>query len=365
MRIVDLPGIPLDAGVQGALAYNLLSAPAIASYAKEFAGDLRLPACYRDGDLESAEVRREAPRYVDVCLDSADEGVRAAAEAIARRLGRNLGYILLTLHRGDAVNRAARAEWGEPEWAHWATIRRIWLGGGVLSGRLGQRVLHHARALLAEVGGDAPAIALTSHPRDMVLLGAARYLPPLCGAPQNAVSVCCDFGQTGVKRALVRQDRGRIVAVHPLMSLPVTWPWLNTPDAARAIVAEAVRDFFVATVSRTLQEGRDAGCAPGAEVMLSVAAYVRGGELLGNGMYAEMMALTGAARDVRVLLADALAARGEHVRIHVIHDGTAAAAFHAGAEGSAVLVVGTAIGVGFPPPTDQGLRPLVFLESQV
>ncbi|MBN2003221.1 MAG: hypothetical protein JXA21_07670 [Anaerolineae bacterium] len=356
---MDLPGIPLDAGVAGAYAYSLLSAPAIVTYAREFADGLCLPARYRDGDPDTAEVRREVPRYVDACLDSDSGSVRAAAEAVARRLGRNLGYILLTLHRGDAVNRTARADWSASEWSHWATIRRIWLGGGVLSGGLGRRLLDHSRALLAEFGGDdMPIIAITSHPRDMVLLGAVRYLPLQSGA-----AICCDFGQTGVKRALVRLDQGHIVEFHRLPTLPVVWPWRNAPDAARGIVAEAVRDFFVTTISRTLQESRDAGHPPVAETMLSVAAYVRGGELLGNGMYEQVMALTGDVRDVRILLADALALRGDRVRIHVIHDGTAAAAFHAGEERSAVLVVGTAIGVGFPPPTDSGMRPLTVLEG--
>ncbi len=305
---------------------------------------------------------------MDACLSSDDARARAAAETIARRLGRNLGYILLTLHRGDAANRAARDEWGEPEWTHWAAIRQVWLGGGVLNGELGRRVLYHARTLLAEFGGDsAPAVALTAHPRDIVLLGAARYLPPIPDGLPNSVAVCCDFGQTGVKRALVRQIQRRIVSVYPLPSLPVVWPWCNAPDAVQRVahnfVAETVRDFFVDSVARTLKESRDAGCVPAAEVMLSVAAYVRGGELLGNGMYAQMMDLTGDTRDVRVLLSGALASRGECVRIHVIHDGTAAAAFHAGAANSAVLVVGTAIGVGFPPPTDREVRPLVLAES--
>ena len=41
--------------------------------------------------------------------------------------------------------------------------------------------------------------------------------------------------------------------------------------------------------------------------------------------------------------------------VHLIYDGAAAAALHAGEHQSAVIMVGTALGVGFPPPGAVGL----------
>jgi hypothetical protein len=46
--------------------------------------------------------------------------------------------------------------------------------------------------------------------------------------------------------------------------------------------------------------------------------------------------------------------------VHAIHDGTAAALAHAGSAHRAVIVLGTALGVGFPPTKDDGLCPLTF-----
>ncbi len=105
VRIVDLPGIAVDKEVAGEQAYHLLSAPAVVRYALKRADDLALPAEYRTGDPDSFELRRDCPQFVDTCLHNANSSVRKAAEDIARRLGRNLGYILLTLHRGDLENR--------------------------------------------------------------------------------------------------------------------------------------------------------------------------------------------------------------------------------------------------------------------
>jgi len=105
-----------------------------------------------------------------------------------------------------------------------------------------------------------------------------------------------------------------------------------------------------------LDEAAASGIAPDADLMLSVAAYVRGGRLLGNGLYASLNAL---AEDARPLLADAIHTQtGQVMRVHLIHDGTAACTLYAGAPNAAVIVVGTALGIGFPPAIDSDLRPL-------
>jgi len=332
-------------------AYHLLSAPTVARYAQAHAAALDLPPAYRAADPDAPDIRRETPPYVDAALSSPDPDARAAAERIARRLGRNLGYILLTLQRGDAVNRAARAEWGEAEWARWGEVKCVWIGGGLMQSNLGARIIQHARELLAETGYDETvSVAQTSQPPPMALIGAARYLPLTEG-----LALCCDFGQTGAKRALIEVHAGAITRIHHLTTRPVEWPWRNDPQAAQKIDAAEVRDFVATTIAQTLAEHRAQNLAP--EVMCSVAAYVRGGTLLGNGIYATLMRLT-EGDDARPLLEAAVRARGETVRMHLIHDGTAAAALHAGAARAAVLVIGTAIGVGFPPPTTEGLLDL-------
>lgn len=345
VRIVDLPGLPVDDGVRGQAAYHLLSKEAVARYALEQAAALRLSEALLE---DTPEARRDLPLYVDAALSSLDVSARTVAEGIAARLGRNLAYILLTLHRGDACNRAARADWTAAEWDLWASIRTIWLGGGVLSGMLGQQLVGHAAALLAELGyADALRVALTPYRREMALLGAGRYAPEAA-----TVALCFDFGQTMVKRGRLLLEHGVITGLDALSALPTDWVFHNDPTAALRYDGEEVLAFVAGVLARTVEE---AGACD-AELLLSVAAYVDGGRLLGNGIYARMSTL---AEDIRPLLAAAMQSRcGAASRIHLIHDGTAAAALHAGEAHAAVIVAGTALGVGFCPPDATGLRPL-------
>ncbi len=350
IRIVGLGAITLDAAVHGEQAYHLLSVPALIRYALERAEALGLPSGYGEMPPESPIVRREVPRWVVRALESPDPRRREAAQEIARRLGRNLGYILLTLKRGDRINRLARPDWGPDEWQQWAGVRTVWLGGGILSGQLGSLLLQHARALLRGVGyGDVIHVYLLSVPAVMGLLGAARYLP--VGQGQ---ALCLDFGQTSVKRAVVTCVDGRLAALHTFPSLPVPWGWTNTPHAGDALDPQDVLAFTVETLCGTYRMARRAGFQPSSEVVASVAAYVRGGRLEGHGMYARM---TRIASDVRGLVAERAICDGWRPRpVRFIHDGTAAAALLAGQRASAVILVGTALGVGFPPASATGLR---------
>jgi hypothetical protein len=345
VQIVDLPGVAMDPEVRGQKAYHLLSAMAVARYAQAHANALDLPPAYREADPQMPEPRRALPRLVEASM------ARDAAQAIARRLGRNLGHILVALHRGDAVNRAARADWTDAAWARWATIRTVWIGGGLMSGELGAQVVRHARRFLAEAGYAAQiAVGRTPRPQKMALLGAARYLP---AAPRRGL--CLDFGSTSVKRARFDLAGGAIVGAGAYPQRPVPWAWRNDPSAGDDLAGGEVLDFVADTLAETLEE--DAGKVAVSTVPVSFAAYVRGGKLLGNGIYARMMQVT-SGDDVRPRLAEAIHARtGRRVHIRPIHDGTAAAALHAGESGAAVLVIGTAIGVGFPPPRAAGLRP--------
>jgi hypothetical protein len=125
VRIVDLPGIPIDNQVRGRQAYELLSNRAIAHYARERAVALRLPAAYWQ---DTVQTRVGLGRFVGSCLQSSHAPARAAAQQIGRRLGRNLGHILLTLARGDPINRDARPDWTAAEWERWGQLSRFGWG---------------------------------------------------------------------------------------------------------------------------------------------------------------------------------------------------------------------------------------------
>ena len=354
VQILDLPGIAVDPQVRGRQAYELLSSRAITSYARERAAELALPAVYL---RDTIRTRVDLPRYVADCLDSPRAPVQVAARSIGRRLGRNLGYILLTLRRGDAVNRDARSDWTSVDWDRWRSIEKIWLGGGLMSGQLGELVLHHADQILIECGyAGRIRVAISPHRGEIALLGAARYLPSC--AQQT---LCMDLGQTLVKRACIQLAGGSLAGMNRYSPLVVDWDRLGVPGQPDPGRGEQVLDFVAGAIAQTWDRCVEEGISPGKDVMLSVAAYVQNGRLLGNGIYAQMHAL---AEDIRPSLVESVKARtGVTFRMHFIHDGTAAAALHAGERNAAVIIVGTALGIGFPPTETADLRPLALVKE--
>jgi hypothetical protein len=180
------------------------------------------------------------------------------------------------------------------------------------------------------------------------LLGAARYLPDTLRH-----ALCLDLGHTLVKRAGLVFENGTLTRLHRYASLPVD------PSPPKLITGRWVLDFVADAIAQTWDEMTTAS-----DIMLSVASYVQGGHLLGSGLYVKLHELADDVRpkpvgDVRPLLAETVRARtGQPARVHLVHDGSAASAVHAGERRAAVILVGTALGVGFPPAEARGLRPL-------
>ncbi|MCA9969782.1 MAG: hypothetical protein KC425_06185, partial [Anaerolineales bacterium] len=116
-RIVDLPGVALPDDVRGRLGYELLGAAGLAARLRRQFPALR----------NAAQPLRAFDAYL-----APGHPRQAAALAEAARYGRALGYLLLMLKRGDAVNRVVRRDWGPAHWAFWRGIRCVVVGGGLV-----------------------------------------------------------------------------------------------------------------------------------------------------------------------------------------------------------------------------------------
>jgi len=259
----------------------------------------------------------------------------APALQIATRLGENLGSLLLTLRRGDATSRAARPEWDESYWAYWAQISHIVLGGGLALPPLGPHIATTATQLLKE-HGYAFTIQIARLPLFLPLLGAARHA--------HADTCVFDFGGTQVKRALACYEAGTLIQLADLGSLPHADALPRNPEMrVRALFEE-----MVALITQTLAEHN----TPGAVIPISIASYIDQGHpmrAIDTGYYV----LHRLPAPLAVMLSERLGKR-----VVLLHDGTAAAAAHAGLPNAAVIQIGTALGVGFPPPSTVGLAPL-------
>lgn len=329
-HIMALPGIAVDDGVLGKRGYELLSAEAlrrdIAALAPRLGLDPAAPALLHqfDASFENPETRPYALQ-------------------VARRYGRRLGYLLLMLRRGDAPNRAARPAWSDEHWSYWQTVNRIYVGGGLIAGNPGRHAIPAARHLLAECGVTDLALDLSPHAAHLPLVGLAR------AAPRGATAMLLlDFGQTSIKRGLATYEDHWLTRIELLPPAPSVCDGFFQPEPTPEEAGnrwhrmlEVIEESW--SHLPPSQRGR-------AALAVSLACYLPGGHPSPTemGCYGSLQLLC---NHLETFMRDKIAARLNVAPPFVLmHDGTAAATTYAGSGDAAVITLGTAIGVGFPPP---------------
>ena len=331
--IIEMPGIELPADVRGRRAYDLLSAIAVSAAIKPYKAALGLADNTPDTSLPSA---------LDRCLQSGDDAIRDQADAVAAIIGVRLGCLLLLLKRGDAVNRQARAEWDASYWAHWVTIQRVIIGGGLNRHVLGQRIAHHAQAFLRQHSLPDMVVDCANYATQLPLIGAARSVPV-----GTSSALIFDFGQTQVKQARAVYERDALVALSLLPALTSECDTQDPYAVGDEAQAKYRANFMLQTITKAAQQ---ANTTPSV-VMCSLASYVQHGQPADRGCYGVLGLLSD---NVEQYFADRLSADlGFPVAFRLMHDGTSAAAAYAGAEHAAVITMGTALGIGFPPPAER------------
>ncbi|ANS80538.1 hypothetical protein SGUI_3142 [Serinicoccus hydrothermalis] len=269
-------------------------------------------------------------RIDDAPLATLDRSLTAGedwAEAVAGAWTEAFTHLLRSLRTPTAADRAARAEWDERDWSRWAAVRRTVVCGGVVAGELGARAARDPRwvALGAELSPD---------PARASLLGLAAGL--------DDDGLVLDLGHSSIKAATVR---GGVLA--PTRGVPVPWQPFETvtwpsPEDVLGIVVGAARAALGDVVGAP-----DDGPL---EVRVAIANYVVGGVLDEDDTYGTLRRL---GPDPRDLLSRTLT-RGLDRPCTVsllVNDGAAAAlGAHDPAQGqepTAVISVGTSLGLGF------------------
>ncbi len=345
LRISDLPGMALPAEIRGRTVYEFLSAAALAERVRQ------QNLAFGLGDMSESDTDAVLRRF-DGCFSATDPRVRAAAEAEARRFGRYLGCAILALRRGDPVNRRARPDWDDSYWAHWTAITTIAVGGGVVSGRLGPHLVAHAAHTLRQAGMDDCTVRLAAWPALLPLIGAARSVPPTCQA-----ALVFDFGQSFVKRACGHYSRGTLTALKCFPPVPIRESTAMIRAEPTAAQVQHLAEQVIGIMAATWRLAEERGDHPDPLFCASIASYMRDGQPLPRqgGPYAALHLLS---PNLAHWLAQRLSERLERpVAVRLLHDGTAAARAQAGTTHAAVITVGTALGIGFPP-AGQELRPL-------
>jgi len=222
--LADLPGLPggspgsrVDQWLSSwAVGQRMAAVPAVVAAAQELAGTspplVPLPTVDRLPTVTSATIAEAEPW--PALLNSLVAQGHSASVELADDLGRALGGTVATLVSGPVGARVARPDWPAAHWDSWSRVRRVTVGGGILSGVLGVRMVTTAAAWLSDIA--APVEVVLAHdPASLVLRGAGAG-----GIPGGAdVGLVLDSGGTTIKRAVVSgadsQDRPAAPAPGP------------------------------------------------------------------------------------------------------------------------------------------------------
>jgi hypothetical protein len=195
-----------------------------------------------------------------------------------------------------------------------------------------------------------------------ITLAPQAYLLPLIGAARtvphdmHGSAIVADFGHTSAKSAVAHFDEeGTLESLRPYPPLDLA-PF--TSEDRTAELAALMKQLLVARYKDATQQGAVAPC-----VVCSLAAYLdewRQPVKLDRGAYTRLHLLA-QPLDVSVWLAKGISAEvGREVTVSFARDTEAAAIAYAGmrpAHSTAVVMLGTAMGVGFVPSGDK-FRPL-------
>lgn len=245
--------------------------------------------------------------------------------------------MLAALRLGHPANRAARPDWTDAHWAYWASVQRVVVGGGLVSGRLGEIAVDAAAETVRAAGAPNLAVKRSPFGRWLPLLGLAASVP--CEAGRALIF---DFGQTAVKRGLATLAEDLVTALDLLPVLPSPCHLLSADDGPTGATARwaAMRDQIAAT-------WREVSAGGALSIGICVASHMQAGHPLptDRGCYGSLQQL---APHLETFMSDDLSTvLGRPLPVTLMHDGASAAAACAGSDRTAALVLGTAIGVGY------------------
>ncbi len=286
--------------------------------------------------------RKKLPFMLMECFNSKDEQVYECAREIAIKFGKRLGLILLTLKTGLPENKAVRQCWNDSHWEYWKSIESIIAVGGLTSGEFGKELVRVAEKVCIVNGKPAYKIIIFENAYNTGVIGCARLLNN-----PNGINLLMDFGQTNMKRSIVKRENFEIVSIENLPIVPSRYMDWDIEDAEekhrQAVLLH--RHIMQAVVDAYCNAERKGKVNP--EIVISIASYTHNGVLDENrGGYAKLCVLY---KNYGEYLSEELSSvLKTQVNVTLVHDGTAVALCFADYKNSVCVTLGTFVGVGFP-----------------
>lgn len=292
--------------------------------------------------------KNKLPFLLMECFNSKDENVSECAKEIAIKFGKRLGIILLTLKTGLPENKAVRQAWNDSHWEYWKNIENIIAVGGLTSGEFGRELVNTAQEVCNVNGKQLYKINIFENAYNTGVIGCARLLDNPSG-----INLLMDFGQTNMKRSIVKRENSEIVSIENLPIVPskyMDWQVENAEEKRRQAVLlhrhimEAITDAY----RKAELKGK-----VNPEIVISIASYTHNGKLdEDRGGYAKLCVLY---KNYGEYLSEELSSvLKTQVKVTLVHDGTAVALCFADYKNSVCVTLGTFVGVGFPDMLSQG-----------
>lgn len=329
-----LPVYGLEDDIEGKQASDIFSRRIIASEIEKYSDVLSI-------DMEKNPID-QLPLQLEYRLQSPDANKKMCATAIAKKFGTRLGLVLLTLKLGDVENRQARPDWDDAHWDYWAGVENVIIVGGLASGLLGQQHLKYAMEVFARARVKPYNIIAFENASHVGVMGCAKLIKASSG-----INIVLDFGQTSIKRSIVRRIDGEICDVINLTSVPskfMNWDMDNHDEKLREAIA--LHRYLIHTIVDTYRYAQHIGDV-GDEIIISIASYTVDGCL--NDKRGGYSKLTQICKNYAECITEELSgALKRQMIVKLVHDGTAVAMHFSDYQNSVCVTLGTYFGVGFP-----------------
>lgn len=289
----------------------------------------------------SGYTERNLPKFLDDASCGENVMARFVADAVINKFGKRLGVILLTLKQGHPDNRKARYDWSDEHWGYWAGLKTVILTGGLSGGLLGRRLKEQILYVFDMAGEKPYDIMLFDNGSHIGTMGCAKLLPDSCDC-----TAVLDFGQTNLKRSLIKKKNGEISEFIKLSTKPsVRMELDNSFSPENCERAMELHHYLTNVVADTCKEAMLTGSFY-EKVIISIANYTVGNKIYrGRGGYAKLYNLS---EDYGSLLSHELSSSlHRQVEVRLVHDGTAIGLYFSDVPKSVCLSLGTAFGVGF------------------
>ncbi len=334
--LIDLPHISIPDKYKNLSGFKLLSAKSVQD---EFNHILSFNA-----------TRYNSLLIINHIFDHGNPDEILQVTNLANTYGQKLGYFFVMLIQGDEGNRNARRgdfKWSAEQWCFWSTIRNVALAGGVIAGRFGEIAINEANRLLQSLNINLQLHRFIYY-RHISLIGLSRII----NSRHNPI-LLFDFGKTSVEIGCAFYKDNYVNAIQIIANEPSHCDSIKSKNVSKQHlrdfanhIVDIIEKYWHLTLNNTPNLSPVIGLSMGCTI-------VQGNlSLQFTGIYGKLRKII---QNFPYWLRIELYKRNISIcHIYVHNDGDCAAYALNPDEYDAVVTLGTALGLGFTKPKNNG-----------